>query len=128
MRAMGKELRGTLVLAVPIILGQLGQMLMPLIDAAMVGRLGVTPLAAVAFGNLVVWIPMIAGFGICVSVHVLVASAHAAGEREEPVALSGIETNLPARWPVLRSWRCVAAAGTGAYPRPHSAPRRQGFL
>ena len=78
-----KELRPTLALAVPMIIGQLGQMLMPLIDAAMVGRLGVTPLAAVAFGNLVVWIPMIAGFGICVAVHVLVASAHAAGDREE---------------------------------------------
>ena len=78
-----KELRPTLALAIPMIIGQLGQMLMPLIDAAMVGRLGVTPLAAVAFGNLVVWIPMIAGFGICVSVHVLVASAHAARDDDE---------------------------------------------
>jgi MATE family multidrug resistance protein len=83
MRSWWNQARPTLALAVPMIIGQLGQMLMPLIDAAMVGRLGVTPLAAVAFGNLVVWIPMIAGFGICVSVHVLVASAHAAGEREE---------------------------------------------
>ncbi len=83
MRALLKELRPTLALAIPMIIGQLGQMLMPLLDAAMVGRLGVTPLAAVAFGNLVVWIPMIAGFGICVSVHVLVASAHAAGDRDE---------------------------------------------
>jgi MATE family multidrug resistance protein len=83
MRSWWNEARPTLALAVPMIIGQLGQMLMPLIDAAMVGRLGVTPLAAVAFGNLIVWIPMIAGFGICVSVHVLVASAHSAGEREE---------------------------------------------
>jgi MATE family multidrug resistance protein len=83
MRPWWNQARPTLLLAVPMIIGQLGQMLMPLIDAAMVGRLGVTPLAAVAFGNLVVWIPMIAGFGICVAVHVLVASAHAAGEREE---------------------------------------------
>ena len=83
MRTFLNVLRPTLALAVPMIIGQLGQMLMPLIDAAMVGRLGVTPLAAVAFGNLVVWIPMIAGFGICVSVHVLVASAHAAGDHGE---------------------------------------------
>ncbi len=83
MRSWWNQARPTLALAVPMIIGQLGQMLMPLIDAAMVGRLGVTPLAAVAFGNLVVWIPMIAGFGICVAVHVLVASAYAAGEREE---------------------------------------------
>jgi len=83
MRSFWNEVKPTLALAVPMIIGQLGQMLMPLIDAAMVGRLGVTPLAAVAFGNLVVWIPMIAGFGICVSVHVLVASAHAADDHEE---------------------------------------------
>jgi len=83
MRSFWNEVKPTLALAVPMIIGQLGQMLMPLIDAAMVGRLGVTPLAAVAFGNLVVWIPMIAGFGICVSVHVLVASAHAENNHDE---------------------------------------------
>lgn len=83
MRSWWNVFKPTLTLAVPMIIGQLGQMLMPLIDAAMVGRLGVTPLAAVAFGNLVVWIPMIAGFGICVAVQVLVASAHAAEDREE---------------------------------------------
>jgi len=83
MRSWWNVARPTLTLAVPMIFGQLGQMLMPLIDAAMVGRLGVTPLAAVAFGNLIVWIPMIAGFGICVAVHVLVASAHSADNRAE---------------------------------------------
>lgn len=83
LRALWSEGKPTVRLAVPIILGQLGQMMMPLIDAAMVGRLGVVPLAAVAFGNLIVWVPMIMGFGLCVAVHVLVASAHGAGEREE---------------------------------------------
>ncbi len=83
MRTWWNFFKPTLALAVPMIIGQLGQMLMPLIDAAMVGHLGVTPLAAVAFGNLVVWIPMIAGFGICVAVHVLVASAHAVDDQEE---------------------------------------------
>jgi multidrug resistance protein, MATE family len=83
MRTWWNDAQPTLTLAVPMIFGQLGQMLMPLIDAAMVGRLGVTPLAAVAFGNLIVWIPMIAGFGICVAVHVLVASAHASDDRAE---------------------------------------------
>lgn len=84
MRSFFQELRLTLALAVPITLGQLGQMLMPLIDAIMVKHLGgVLPLAAVAFGNLVVWIPMIAGFGICVAVHVQVASAHSANDRDE---------------------------------------------
>jgi MATE family multidrug resistance protein len=83
MRAWWQEIRPTFALAVPIILGQLGQMLMPLIDSAMIGRLGVTPLAAVAFGTLIVWIPMIMGFGLCVAVHVLVASAAGAGRRDE---------------------------------------------
>ena len=83
MRAGWAELRQTLRLAVPIILGQLGQMLLPLIDAAMIGRLGVVPLAAASFGNLIVGIPMIAGFGLCVAVHVLAASAHGAGRGAE---------------------------------------------
>jgi MATE family multidrug resistance protein len=83
LRALRTEAKPILRLAVPIILGQLGQMMMPLADAAMVGRLGVVPLAAVAFGNLIVWVPMIMGFGLCVAVHVLVASAHGEGHREE---------------------------------------------
>ena len=52
-RTMLSENRRTLSLAVPIISGHLGQMLMGWVDAVLVGRVGVVPLAAV----FSVWLP-----------------------------------------------------------------------
>lgn len=83
LRSIIQESRATLVLAVPLMAGQLSQMLMGLIDSAMVGRVGVVPLAAAAFGNSVLGVPMLIGIGLLVSVAVRVAQAHGAGERAE---------------------------------------------
>jgi MATE family multidrug resistance protein len=54
-QAWWTELRGTLGLALPIMAGLVGQMLIGLADTLMVGRLGATPLAAAAFGNSLLW-------------------------------------------------------------------------
>ena len=83
LRALIHESRATLVLAVPLMAGQLSQMLMGLIDSAMVGRVGVVPLAAAAFGNSVLGVPMLVGIGLLTSVSVRVAQAHGANERAE---------------------------------------------
>lgn len=83
LRSLIQESRATLVLAVPLMAGQLSQMLMGLIDSAMVGRVGVVPLAAAAFGNSILGVPMLIGIGLLVSVSVRVAQAHGAGERSE---------------------------------------------
>lgn len=79
----GGELILTLRLAVPIIAGLLGQMALQLIDTAMIGRVGVVPLAAASFAGGVVSVVLVIGFGLAVAVHVLVASAWGGDEREE---------------------------------------------
>ena len=81
-RSYWKEVRSTLSLAGPIIMGQIGMMAMLVIDTAMVGRAGVIPLAAAAFSGSLFSVILVAGFGLCVAVHVLVAQAFGAGQRE----------------------------------------------
>lgn len=61
-----------------MIIGQLGQMGLHLIDAAMVGQVGVMPLAAIAFGGNIVGIFLIIGYGLASAVSVLVAQAYGA--------------------------------------------------
>ncbi len=84
-----RELARTLGLAVPIVLGLVGQMAMMLIDTAMVGRIGVLPVAAASFAINVIHVPLLFGFGLCVAVHVLVASAHGSGDVREQRSVLG---------------------------------------
>ena len=53
------ENRRTFALALPIVAGFVGQMVMGLADTIMVGRLGVTPLAAGAFANTLLAVPLV---------------------------------------------------------------------
>ena len=77
------ECRRTLVLAVPIMAGQLSQMLMGLADSAMVGRVGVLPLAASSFANGLLSVPFLFGIGLMQAISVRVSQAHGAGDRRE---------------------------------------------
>ncbi len=77
------EARATLLLAVPIILGQVSQMLMGVVDSLMIGRVGTVPLAASAFANSVFAFFYVSGLGLCFPVAVLVSRAHGAGRTEE---------------------------------------------
>ncbi len=72
-----REVKPTLALALPIAAGNLSGMLMGWVDTLMVGRLGVVPLAAVAF-SLIVWLFFyLLGSGCVLAVSVRVAKAHA---------------------------------------------------
>ena len=73
-----REMRGTATLALPIASGHVGQMLMGWADTMMVGRLGVVPLAACAFANLVLMVPLIFGFGVMTAVSVRASLAFGA--------------------------------------------------
>ena len=66
-------------LAAPITAGQVGQMLMGVADTVMVGHVGTLALAACAFGNNVIMIAAIAGYGVLTAVSVRVSHAHGAG-------------------------------------------------
>lgn len=74
------ETRRTLVLAAPIIVGQVSQMLMGVTDSVMIGRLGKVPLAASAFANAVWGMAFMVGIGLLIPVAVLVSRAHGGGK------------------------------------------------
>jgi len=59
-----RELRPTLTLAFPIIVGHMSQMLIGLTDSAFIGRVGTVPLAAAAFTNGVFGIFYVVGIGL----------------------------------------------------------------
>ena len=83
MQAVLKELRPTLTLALPIVVGQASQMLMGITDSVMIGRVGVVPLAAASFTTAVFTVFYIVGIGLLLPVAVLVARAHGAKQPDE---------------------------------------------
>ena len=75
---LGREVRQTLVLGIPLILAQLGQMSMSFIDTLMVGRLGSSDLAGVALGGAVFFPVSIVCLGVLLAVSPLVSQAYGA--------------------------------------------------
>lgn len=78
-----REVRPTLALALPIMSGTVGHMLLGLADTMMVGRVGVVPLAAASFVNTLFHLPMVFGIGLLSSIPVLTAQAYGAGRDRE---------------------------------------------
>ena len=56
-----QELKSTILLAVPVIIGQLGHMMMGVVDSLMVGKVGAAPLAASSITNGIFMLFMIFG-------------------------------------------------------------------
>ena len=63
-------------------LGQLGHVLVGLVDNLMIGRLGAAPLAAVSLGNAMVFIAMSLGIGFSFAITPLIAEADGADDLE----------------------------------------------
>ncbi|MEI7929638.1 MAG: MATE family efflux transporter, partial [Verrucomicrobiales bacterium] len=80
---MSPEIRPILRLAFPLMIGQLGQMLMGVVDTVMVARVGIVELAALTFANTLFYVPFVFGIGILTSVSVRTANARGSGD---PVA------------------------------------------
>jgi multidrug resistance protein, MATE family len=78
-RALHRENARTFALALPIVAGLVGQMLMGLVDTLMVGRVGTLPLAACGFANNILAIPLVFGFGVLAGVSVNASHAYGAG-------------------------------------------------
>lgn len=70
----------TLRLAVPLVIGQVGQMLIALSDTLMLGWLGVVPLAASSFASNLIYVPMMVGVGMSLAVSVRVSQARGAND------------------------------------------------
>ncbi len=77
--SIATECKQTLKLAFPMMIGQLSQMLLGLADTLMVGRLGVTDLAALTFANALFSVPFIFGIGLLTGVTVITSNAKGAG-------------------------------------------------
>lgn len=90
------EIKKTFFLSLPIVVGQLGQMLMSVVDNIMVGKLGAQALAAASIANAIFTLIMVVGFGLSMAVTPLTAMAYGAGKDEECgiVLRQGIIVNL----------------------------------
>ncbi len=73
LRNYSKEFKTNLKLAAPIMMGQLGQVLVGLVDNLMVGDLGAAPLAAISLGNGLVFIALAIGLGFSFALTPLIA-------------------------------------------------------
>ncbi len=77
------ELKKTIILSLPIVVGQLGQMLMSVVDNIMVGKIGAQALAAASIANAMFTLIMVVGFGLSMAVTPLTAIAFGAGNDKE---------------------------------------------
>lgn len=78
-----EHLRRNITLAYPVMLSQLGHVLVAVVDSAMVGQLGPVPLAAASLANSLVFILMSFAIGVSMGITPLVASADGQGRRRE---------------------------------------------
>lgn len=81
--AYTKEFKKNLNIAYPVMLGQLGHVLVGLADNIMVGRLGAAPLAAVSLGNSLIFIALSIGIGFSFAITPLIAEADGARNIEK---------------------------------------------
>jgi MATE family multidrug resistance protein len=78
-----KHIVSTYQLAYPVIIGQLGIIMMGVVDSLMVGHIGAAPLAASSLGGSSAFIILIIGIGVSYAVTPLVAIAVGAGKFED---------------------------------------------
>lgn len=81
-----------LKLAFPLVLTQAGQMVVQLVDNAMVGRVGTTELAAASFANSIYVVVMVFGMGIFLGVTPLIG--HALGSKNDNQVASTMKNSL----------------------------------
>lgn len=74
------EFRYNFQLAIPVMIGHLGHVLVGLADNIMVGRLGAAPLAAVSLGNSFVFIAFSLGIGFSLAITPLIAESDGEGD------------------------------------------------
>ncbi len=71
-----EHLRKNIVLATPVVIGQLGYIMVGVADSVMVGRLGVIPLAAATFANSIFYVLFLFGIGVSNALTPLVSSTN----------------------------------------------------
>ena len=77
------EIKATAKLAYPVIIGQLGHMMMGVVDSVMVGKIGAAPLAASSITNGLFMLFMIFGIGVSMALSPLTAMRKGANKYSE---------------------------------------------
>lgn len=77
---LSEHIKETVKLTLPISIGQLGHIMMGVVDSLMVGRLGSAPLAAAVLVNAIFFMIIVLGFGMTMAITPLVAIA--SGEKK----------------------------------------------
>src|SRR5258708_7219721 len=85
LQTLPPEIRPTLRLAVPLVLAELGWMIMAVVDTMMVGRLpsSAVAISAVSVGGILVHVLAFFGGGLLIGLDSLVSQAFGAGQRED---------------------------------------------
>lgn len=78
-----EHFRKTLSLAYPVIIGQLGLIMMGVVDNIMVGELGAVPLAAASLSNSLIFLVLIIAIGNAIAVTPLIAILVGANKTQE---------------------------------------------
>jgi MATE family multidrug resistance protein len=78
-----REIRPTLGLALPIVVGHVSQTLMGVTDSAMIGHAGTVPLAAAAFATSVFNLFFVVGIGLMLPTAIFVARSRGAAQPRE---------------------------------------------
>lgn len=76
-----------LKLAFPLVLTQAGQMIVQLVDTAMVGRVGTVELAAASFANSIFVVIMVFGLGVFLGITPLIGHAFGAGKDKKVASI-----------------------------------------
>lgn len=78
-----EHIKETIKLTLPISIGQLGHIMMGVVDSLMVGRLGPAPLAASVLVNGIFFLIIVLGFGMTMAITPLAAIASGENNKEE---------------------------------------------
>jgi MATE family multidrug resistance protein len=77
------ELAALLVLAIPVVLSELGWMAMSIVDTIMVGRLSPAAIGAVGISSAIFYTPALFGIGLLLGLDTLVAQAFGRGDFDD---------------------------------------------
>jgi len=108
---LGHEVRRTLVLAAPLVIGQLTNFGMNFVDTVMAGRLGTVDLGAIAVGSAVWSAGMLFTLGVLLAVSATVSQLDGAGRR-----IQAGEFTRQALWLALALATGLVALALGAGP------------
>jgi MATE family multidrug resistance protein len=85
--AYRQSYKDTLLLAYPVVISQLGHIMVGVVDTAMVGQIGTVEQAAVALANSLYTLVLVFGLGVSYGVTPLTAAADSSGKVAENAAL-----------------------------------------